>query len=221
MVPDCRFRCRVGGFIRDRARSVLGLEAVLTLFFGALALVLTLPAGPVQAAGDPPLKGEMRDFVLAKPPKPAPALSFTGMDGKELTLADFKGKLAVINLWATWCAPCIKEMPSLDRMNARLAPQGLALLAISQDRGGAKTVAPFIEKLGLKSLPVYLDPTGGVQRALGVRGLPTTIVFDGAGRELGRFEGDANWDGPDARELLTHFLNQVRDTRPPLVKTGL
>jgi thiol-disulfide isomerase/thioredoxin len=162
----------------------------------------------------------MRDFVLAKPPKPAPALSFTGMDGKELTLADFKGKLAVINLWATWCAPCIKEMPSLDRMNARLAPQGLALLAISQDRGGAKTVAPFIEKLGLKSLPVYLDPTGGVQRALGVRGLPTTVVIGADGRELGRFEGDANWDGPDARELLTHFLNQIRDTRPPLVKTG-
>lgn len=223
-MPNCRFLGRlfghVGGFIRDRTRPVPGLAAVLTLFFGVLALVLTVPAGSVQAAGDPPLKGEMKDFVLQKPPKPAPPLAFTTMDGKELTLADFKGKLAVVNLWATWCAPCIKEMPSLDRMNARLAGQGLVLLAISQDRGGAKTVAPFIEKLGLKSLPVYLDPKGGVQRALNVRGLPTTIVFDQEGRELGRFEGDANWDGSDARALLTHFLNQIRDARPPLVKTG-
>ncbi len=219
MMPNCRFPSRVGGFIRDRACSVPGLGAILTLFFGALALFLAAPAVPAYAAGDPPLKGEMRDFTLQKPPKPAPPLSFTDMGGKELTLADFKGKLVVVNLWATWCAPCIKEMPSLDRMNARLAGQGLVLLAISQDRGGAKTVAPFLERLGLKSLPAYLDPKGGVQRALGVRGLPTTIVFDQEGRELGRFEGDANWDGSDARELLTHFLNQIRDARPPLVKT--
>jgi len=162
----------------------------------------------------------MRDFTLHRAPKPPVALNFTALDGKALTLADFKGKVAVVNLWATWCAPCIKEMPSLDRMNARLASQGLALLAISQDRGGAKVVEPFLEKLGLKSLPVYLDPKGEVQRVLGVRGLPTTVVFDAEGRELGRFEGDANWDGADARALLTYFLNQNRDTRPPLVKTG-
>ncbi|MGQ0675504.1 MAG: TlpA disulfide reductase family protein [Rhodospirillales bacterium] len=172
------------------------------------------------AGGGPPLLGEMKDFTLAKPPRAAPPLSFTDMEGRELSLADFKGKLVVINLWATWCAPCIKEMPSLDRMNARLAGQGLALLAISQDKGGAKVVAPFLERLGLKSLPVYLDAKGAVQRALGVRGLPTTVVIDAEGRELGRFEGDANWDGPDARALLTYFLMQTRDTRPPLVKTG-
>jgi thiol-disulfide isomerase/thioredoxin len=183
---------------------------------------LALVSAPdrLSAAEEPPLKGEMRDFTLHKVPKPPVALNFTALDGKALTLADFKGKVVVANLWATWCAPCIKEMPSLDRMNARLAPQGLALLAISQDRGGAKVVEPFLEKLGLKSLPVYLDPKGEVQRALGVRGLPTTVVFDAEGRELGRFEGDANWDGADARALLTHFLDRNRSTRPPLVKTG-
>jgi len=219
MVFERRAGNRVGGFIRDRARPVARLGAILTLFFGVLALVPGWPRGPA-AAEEPPLKGEMRDFTLHRAPKPPVALNFTALDGKALTLADFKGKVAVVNLWATWCAPCIKEMPSLDRMNARLASQGLALLAISQDRGGAKVVEPFLEKLGLKSLPVYLDPKGEVQRVLGVRGLPTTVVFDAEGRELGRFEGDANWDGADARALLTYFLNQNRDTRPPLVKTG-
>ena len=220
MVSGRRALDRVGGFIRDRALPVPRLGAILTLFFGVLAPVLGWPDGPA-AAEEPPLKGEMRDFVLHKVPKPPVALNFTAIDGRELTLADFKGKVAVVNLWATWCAPCIKEMPSLDRMNARLKDQGLALLAISQDRGGAKVVEPFLEKLGLRSLPVYLDPKGQVQRALGVRGLPTTVVFDGEGRELGRFEGDADWDGADARALLTYFLNQNRDARPPLVKTGL
>lgn len=165
----------------------------------------------------------MRDFELAKQPKPVPALSFTDIGGKELSLADFKGKLVVVNLWATWCAPCVKEMPSLGRMYAKLRDKGVALLAISQDRGGAKAVTPFLEKLGLQSLPAYLDPKGGVQRALAARGLPTTVIIDGQGRELGRYEGDAQWDGPDALALINHFLKTTGvggDKPPPLVKTG-
>lgn len=150
----------------------------------------------------------MRDFHLAKPPKPGPALNFTDLDGRAMSLAGFKGKIAVVNLWATWCAPCVKELPSLMRLNAKMKDKGLAVLAISQDRAGAKVVTPFLDRLNLKALPVFLDPKGEVLRALGARGLPTTVVFDAQGRELGRFEGDANWDGPDAIAMFEHFLKE-------------
>jgi thiol-disulfide isomerase/thioredoxin len=199
-----------GAVIRDRAASV-PLLALL------LALALALPA---QAADRPPLRGDMKDFVLVDPPKPAPPMGFTDLDGKELTLEQFKGKVVVLNLWATWCVPCIKEMPSLERLSAKLKDKGVAVMSISQDRGGAKQVAPFLEKQGLKTLPVYLDPKGAVLRAIGARGLPTTLVIDKEGREIGRLEGDAEWDGPNALALIEHVLARASVNRPPLVKTG-
>ncbi len=162
----------------------------------------------------------MKDFVLAEPPRPVPPLAFTDLDGKELTLEAFRGKVVVLNLWATWCVPCIKEMPSLQRLSAKLAGKGVAVMAMSQDRAGARVVEPFLDKHGLKALPVYLDPKGAVLRALAGRGLPTTLVIDRAGREIGRLEGDAEWDGPHALALINHVAAQGADNRPPLVKTG-
>jgi thiol-disulfide isomerase/thioredoxin len=199
-----------GAFIRDRAAPVL-------LVAGFLALGPVLPA---QAADRPPLRGDMKDFVLADPPKPMPPMAFTDLEGKELTLDAFKGKVVVLNLWATWCVPCIKEMPSLERLGAKLKDRGVAVMSISQDRGGAKQVTPFLEKQGLKTLPIYLDPKGAVLKAIGARGLPTTLVIDKEGREVGRLEGDAEWDGPNALAVIEHVLAKGADKRPPVVKTG-
>lgn len=199
------------GVIRYRTASVARL--------GAFSLAVLL-LGPAAAADRPPLSGDMKNFVLAEPPRPVPALAFTDLDGKELTLAAFRGKVVVLNLWATWCVPCIKEMPSLQRLSAKLGGKDVAVMAMSQDRAGAKIVAPFLEKHGLKTLPVYLDPKGAVLRALAGRGLPTTLVIDREGREFGRLEGDAEWDGPHALALINHVAAQGADNRPPLVKTG-
>ena len=194
--------------IRDRLAAVLCCGALLA---AALA-----PPGAAMAQDRPPLAGDFKDFVLANPPKPVPPFAFTDLDGKPLTLEAFAGKVVVLNLWATWCVPCIKEMPSLERLQARMAARGLAVMSVSQDRGGLKQVQPFLDKHGLKALPIYLDPKGEALKALGGRGLPTTLVIDREGREVGRLEGDAEWDGPNAAALIEYFLAE----RPPVVKTS-
>jgi thiol-disulfide isomerase/thioredoxin len=150
----------------------------------------------------PEFRGQLGAFVPRRPPLEAPAIAFRAAEGKELTLADFRGRTLVVNFWATWCAPCVEEMPALDRLHASLASEGIEVAAISVDRGGLRQVAPFFEVNALKHLPVYLDPTGASMRAFGVRGLPTTIAIDRQGRDAGRLEGAAHWDSEPAKSLL-------------------
>jgi thiol-disulfide isomerase/thioredoxin len=151
--------------------------------------------------------GEIRlgEFIPAAPPQPAPALSVIDLDGKEIALADLKGKLVLVNLWATWCQPCLREMPSLERLQAKLG-DGLTVVAISQDRGGAKTVEPFVARLGLDKVRIYLDPKSTASHAFQVRGLPTSILIDGDGRVLGKVEGGADWDSDKLRAVVKKFL---------------
>lgn len=130
------------------------------------------------------------------------ALDFVDGDGAARSLGEWRGRVVLINLWATWCAPCIEEMPSLDRIAARLGGPGFDVVAIAVDRQGATVVRPFMEKLGLARLQLYLDPTNGVVRALGAPGLPVSVVLDREGRELGRVLGAAEWDSPAFERLL-------------------
>jgi thiol-disulfide isomerase/thioredoxin len=130
------------------------------------------------------------------PPRPLPEFSFTDAEGKAHGIGDFAGRGVVINLWATWCPPCVAEMPALDRAQAALAAEGIAVLALSSDRGGRAQVEPFYRDRGIRQLGLWLDPRGAAGRALGVRGLPTTIIIDRQGRERARLEGAAEWDQP-------------------------
>src|SRR5438874_5240131 len=133
-------------------------------WFGTALLVLLLGSPAVFAAGDDTLKpGE---FIPASPPQPAPQVGFTDVDGKPMTLADFKGKPVVINFWATWCQPCLKEMPSLERLQSNLEGR-LTVAAVSEDRMGAQRVVPFVAEMGLKKLKIYLDPKADLGRAFG------------------------------------------------------
>jgi thiol-disulfide isomerase/thioredoxin len=171
----------------------------------ALFAVLLGLSAPVLAE-KPPIAGDMKDFITAEPVKPVPAFAITDLEGKEVTLDALKGKVVVLNLWATWCVPCIKEMPSLERLSVKMKDKGVAVMSVSQDRGGMKQVGPFLDKHGLKALPIYLDAKGAVLKAIAGRGLPTTLVIDKEGREIGRLEGDAEWDGPHAIALIEHYL---------------
>jgi len=175
----------------------------------ALALSLMLLLVPAALAAEDeagtPDHTRLGEFVPVSPPQPAPTISFVDRDGNTVSLSDFAGKLVVLNLWATWCAPCLREMPSLDRMQERLVDD-VTVLAISEDRGGSKIVEPFIEKLGLKSLKFYLDPKSGAEQAFKVQGLPTSFVSDRKGNLLGRVEGAAEWDSPKLLKTLKSFL---------------
>jgi thiol-disulfide isomerase/thioredoxin len=172
-------------------------------WFGTALLVLLL-ALPAAAAAEEE-KMRLGEFIPATPPQPAPEVDFTDADGKPVSLADFKGKPVVVNLWATWCQPCLKEMPSLDRLQSSLEGR-LAVAAVSEDRAGAKQVGPFVAAMGLQNLKIYLDPKSDVGHAFNVRGLPTSILIDARGRVVGRVEGAVEWDSATMMAVLKPLL---------------
>ena len=162
-----------------------------------------------ESSERPPLAGVFADnFTLLDEPVPAPQAELLDEAGERLTLVEFEGKVVLLNFWATWCGPCVQEMPSLDRLQAALGAAGLAVVAVSEDRGGLNVVAPFFTEQGLENLAIYLDPKGKFMREFAVRGLPTTMLIDRSGRLIGALEGPAEWDGPDAQALIRFYLEQ-------------
>lgn len=163
-----------------------------------------------ESSERPPLAGVFADnFTFLDEPVPAPQAALLNEAGEELTLAEFEGEVVLLNFWATWCAPCVREMPSLDRLQAALGAEGLAVVAVSEDRGGLAAVEPFFAEQGLEHLAIYLDPKGTFMREFAVRGLPTTLLIDRQGRLIGALEGPAEWDGPGAENLIRFYLEQA------------
>ncbi|MBV8094405.1 MAG: TlpA family protein disulfide reductase [Acetobacteraceae bacterium] len=129
----------------------------------------------------------------APSPSAAPDITFLSADGSEHHLSEFEGRGVVLNFWATWCAPCVAEMPGLGKLASAVASQNIAVLPLSADRGGVLVVQQFYEQHGVQSLPILLDPKGAAARAFGVSGLPTTIIIDKKGQEHARLTGGADW----------------------------
>ena len=159
----------------------------------ALALLLAgaaLWSAPALGADGPPLKGRFADaFQMPDQPRPAPDASFTTRDGATVQLADFKGQVVLVNFWATWCAPCVEEMPTLDGLQQALGGTAFQVLAVSEDRGGLSTVEPFLrDKLSLQALDIYLDSDGTLAQAFGLRGMPTTYLLNARGQVVGGLE---------------------------------
>jgi thiol-disulfide isomerase/thioredoxin len=136
------------------------------------------------------------------PPQDPPAAVFVAQDGSTHHLSEFKGRGMVVNMWATWCAPCVAEMPSLQVLSKALAPHDIAVLPLSSDRGGAEVVRAWYQAHGITALPVLLDPKGAMATAFNARGIPTTVIIDTAGKVVARLEGAADWAAPDAQALI-------------------
>jgi thiol-disulfide isomerase/thioredoxin len=159
-----------------------------------------LAAGGTLAAGlttRKPRAQELQDLASAlvrtDPPVAAPDTIFVSADGKEHHLSEFLGHGMVINLWATWCVPCVAEMPALAALSKTLAPDDIAVLPLSSDRGGAAVVQSFYRGHGISGLPVLLDPKGAAAHAWHARGIPTSFIIDKQGRERARLEGSVDW----------------------------
>ena len=204
---------------------VLGLSgALLVSLLAAAILIRTIPTGANEAervqlmAADAP-RSPLGQFVPASPPRPAPQVSFSDATGASANLSDFAGKPVLLNLWATWCAPCRREMPSLERLQARLGDK-ITVLAISEDIGGNKAVAPFVAKFGLKAVKTYLDPKSTLTQAFNVDGLPTSFLIDRRGRVIGRVEGEAEWDSPKMLSVIEPLLlpDDIVKTSFPLAR---
>jgi thiol-disulfide isomerase/thioredoxin len=161
-----------------------------------LSGVLAALALPARAAG------EMDRFKRAETPRMLPDVAFQDADDKPLRLADFRGKALLINFWATWCTPCVKEMPALDRLQVMLPRDKFLVLPLSIDGPTRSKVAPFYKEKKLTHLGIYFDKGRKAMQALDVSLLPTSILVDPAGREIGRLEGDADWDLPEGLALM-------------------
>lgn len=185
-----------------------GIGLALLALIGGLALLLWAKSdNPSTANRQPPaFSGEARQFIPSRDPRPAPQSAFSDGEGRSVSLAVFRGRVVIVNFWATWCIPCVREMADLDRLQAAVGGEGATVLALSQDRDGIEVVRPFYEKLGLKQLGIYLDPKGAVAREFAVSGLPVTVIIDRQGREVGRLTGPAKWDSSEAQALVRHYL---------------
>ena len=175
---------------------------------GAAAVLLIALA--LQSSGNrasqPPLTGWMEKFTPATAPAPPPVLAFRDQAGAALDLGKFAGRIVLVNFWASWCGPCIREMPSLVRLQQRLGGKSFTIIALSEDRTGFDVITPFIAKHKLEQLPVFHDPKARSALALKIPGLPTTVLFDRDGRELGRLAGYAEWDSDEAVALIEFYL---------------
>lgn len=182
---------------RRRLHVVLALAGVAVLGASLAGIVRSIGGSGATAR-----TGSQIDAGWASPPQPVPDLRFLDADGKERTLSDFRGKVILLNLWATWCAPCRKEMPALDRLQQTLGGPDFQVLALSLDNGGAAVVRQFYDQIGIRALGIYVDPAMEATGRLRALGVPTTLLLDREGRERWRKTGPAEWDSPEIVEAL-------------------
>jgi len=178
----------------------------------ALAIVATWHFAGAQEA--------VKNLVIHDEPKALGAISFQDDHGRARSLADFKGKVVLLNLWATWCVSCRKEMPALDRLQGALGGREFEVIPLSIDRGGVDAVKKFYAETGVHEVGVFIDPSGQAVRALGAVGLPTTMLIDRAGRELGRMAGPAEWDSPEIVEFLKTVISKASETAGVAARNG-
>lgn len=183
-----------------RARSaILG---VLVLAVSGIGIYFSMQ----RAGKDAQLPGSAFAFRVHEAAKPVPDLAFEDDRGGSRRLGDFRGKIVLLNVWATWCVPCREEMPALDRLQRELGGPGFEVVALSIDTGGVAVVKGFYEEIGIRSLPIYVDASMRATSALGTVGLPTTLLIDAEGREIGRHIGPAEWDSPEAVRLIAGYV---------------
>ncbi|MHA3976352.1 TlpA family protein disulfide reductase [Halovulum sp. GXIMD14794] len=151
--------------------------------------------------------GDMKKLVIHESPRETPEITWETAEGTPVSLADSNGKLRVLNFWATWCAPCRHEKPSLDALNAEMSGPDFEVIAIATGRNSLAGIKKFNKGVGVETLETYLDPKQQAARQMGVLGLPITVIVDSEGNEIARLQGGADWESDSARAILTRLID--------------
>lgn len=151
-------------------------------------------------------EGDMRKLALHSDPVAVPDATFLTFEGADASLAQYEGKVIVLNFWATWCAPCRKEMPSLAALQTEFGGDDFEVVTIATGRNPEAAMARFFEEIEVDNLPLHRDPRQGFARAMGVLGLPISVVLDRDGQEIARLQGDADWHSDSARALVAAWI---------------
>jgi thiol-disulfide isomerase/thioredoxin len=174
---------------------------------GLLLLTCALSATAYHEA-DEPSDGTVASFKPVDPPYALPGVTFYDAGGQPVRLDDFAGRVVLLNLWATWCPPCVRELPSLDRLAGRFAGEPFAVVTLALDQGGALQAAPFFERLGIVNLALYVDPARTIGEVLPDDVLPASFFLDREGRVVRYLRSYVDWDDPAADHLVRELLAQ-------------
>ena len=173
----------------------------------SLPSLYSSPTDLANSTSVPKLVNQMKTFKLTTNTSARPDISWKDANDNKVTLELFDGKVVLLNFWASWCLPCIRELPSINRLQAKLGGDKFTVIALNIDRGGKPIANRFKLKLKLDKLDLHIDQKNAVARLLKIKALPTTIVFDSKGREVGKMEAAAEWDTKEALSLIQYFIN--------------
>ncbi len=173
----------------------------------ALALLFVLAAVPARGAD------ELANLVWLEAPQPLPETGFLAAGGRTETFAAWRGRAVVLNFWATWCPPCVEEMPSLDRLAAAHGGPHLDVVAMALDRADEQRILDFYRRIGIDRLAIYRDPDLELAAALGIFGLPTTLLVDHDGMVVARLVGEAVWDSAAAQAVVLALAERARQAQ--------
>jgi thiol-disulfide isomerase/thioredoxin len=176
------------------------VRKLVVVLYTALILGANVAAADVSGLRD----GDMKKLAIHEAPVPLPAVILLDAADAEHALADYRGKWVVLNFWATWCAPCRHEMPSLDRLQAAM-PE-IAVVPVATGRNSVTGIERFFAEAEVKSLPILRDPTSELARGMGVLGLPVTVILNPEGEEVARLIGDAEWDSASAKAIMAALV---------------
>ena len=180
---------------------------VLYLALGLSANIAIADMSAVEALRD----GDMKKLMFHSEAKPVSAQTFTHENGGEGRLSDYQGKYVLLNFWATWCAPCRKEMPMLADLQTELGGDQFEVVTLATGRNSPMGMKKFFEEIGVDNLPLHRDPKADVGREMGVFGLPITVILDPEGNEIARLQGDADWSSDSAKAILTALIDLHSD----------
>ncbi len=196
-----------------KVRSVLYTAAAIGAI-AALAAVFTRAPAPTgtgvtfdKAAVEAHLEGDMKKLIFHASAQPSVSSGFATFEGDPLSFADWQGKWLLVNFWATWCAPCRKEMPMLSELQTLYGGDSFEVITIATTRNPPQAMKAFFDEIGVTNLPLHKDPGSALAREMGVLGLPATVVLNPQGQEVARLRGDADWSSDSARAVIEALIN--------------